>query len=67
MCTCKNATAQVLELDGETMSALEPAVGVRLVKGCGMPGPWGQIRGIFCEGRKVRETVLRSLRRVATF
>ncbi len=38
MCRCKDATALEAKGEGEEPS-LKAADGVRLVKGCGMPGP----------------------------
>ena len=38
-CKCKDATAQVPAQGEGIEPALKSAVGVRLVKGCGMPGP----------------------------
>ena len=38
-CRCKTATAQTLAQEEGKDAALAAAVGVRLVKGCGMPGP----------------------------
>ena len=41
-CECSDMTKRVdgkEKMHGRSQEALEPAVGVRLVKGCGMPGP----------------------------
>lgn len=39
VCKCKDAAAQTPDREEGKEPALKPAVGVRLVKGCGMPGP----------------------------